>query len=145
MAKAAKPQPEEIQYPPLVLKTQPDITVITDIGQLDELCTWLDAHPEFGWDCETTPLRDFYWRRARTMQFGNLERQFLIDLLGIVGGDSELLRDCQGHYGKHMDWRMKALIERLRPYLCLRNHKKVGFNLGFEYLSHYWLFGLRTQ
>lgn len=145
MAKAAKPQPEEIQYPPLVLKTQPDITVITDIGQLDELVEWLKEYPEFGWDIETTPLRDFYWRRARTMQFGNLERQFLIDLLGIVGGDSELLRDCQGHYGKHMDWRMKHLIEMLRPFLCTRNYKKVGFNLGFEYLSHYWLFGLRTQ
>jgi DNA polymerase I-like protein with 3'-5' exonuclease and polymerase domains len=145
MAKAAKPQPEEIQYPLLELKTPPDITVITDIGQLDELCTWLDEHPEFGWDIETTPLRDFYWRRARTMQFGNLDRQFLIDLLGIVGGDSELLRDCQGHYGKHLDWRMKVLVERLSPYLLTRKFKKIGFNLGFEYLSHYWLFGMRTQ
>lgn len=145
MAKAEKPQPEEIQYPLLELKTPHDITVITDISQLDELVDWLKEHPEFGWDIETTPLRDFYWRRARTMQFGNLEKQFLIDLLGIVGGDSALLRDCQGHYGKHMDWRMKKLIETLRPFLCTRNFKKVGFNLGFEYLSHYWLFGLRTQ
>lgn len=145
-AKAAQPsQTDEPQYPPLVLKTPPDITVITDIGQLPELVVWLDAHPEFGWDIETTPLRDYYHRRARTMQFGNLEKQFIIDLLGIVGGDSTLLRDCQGHYGKHMDWRMKKLIETLRPYLCERTHKKVGVNLGFEYLCHYWLFGLRTQ
>ena len=139
------PQTEEITYPLLTLKTPPDITVITDIGQLPELVEWLKKHPEFGWDIETTPLRDFYWRRARTMQFGNLEKQFLIDLLGIVGGDSALLRDCQGHYGKHMDWRMKHLIETLRPFLCERKHLKVGVNLGFEYLSHYWLFGLRTQ
>jgi hypothetical protein len=145
-AKAAQPSAnEEEQLPLLELKTPPDITVITDIGQLDELTDWLDEHPEFGWDIETTPLRDFYWRRARTMQFGNIEKQFLIDLLGIVGGDSTILRDSQGHYGKHMDWRLKALIEKLRPYLCERKHRKVGFNLGFEYLSHYWLFGLRTQ
>jgi DNA polymerase I-like protein with 3'-5' exonuclease and polymerase domains len=140
-----KPEVEEEYLPLLELKTPPDITVITDIGQLDELIAWLDEHPEFGWDIETTPLRDFYWRRARTMQFGNIDKQFLIDLLGIVGGDSAILRDSQGHYGKHMDWRLKHLIDRLRPYLCERKHKKVGFNLGFEYLSHYWLFGLRSQ
>jgi DNA polymerase I-like protein with 3'-5' exonuclease and polymerase domains len=133
------------EYPPLVLKTPANIAVITDLNQLPELTAWLDEHPEFGWDIETTPLRDFYWRRARTMQFGNLEQQFIIDLLGIVGGDTDALRDSQGSYGKHLDPRLRKLIETLRPYLCERKFLKIGVNLGFEYLSHYWLFGLRTQ
>jgi len=141
-AKAVQLQPE---YPPLVLKTSPDITVITDVSQLPELVAWLEAHSEFGWDIETTPLRDFYHRRARTMQFGNLEKQFLIDLLAIVGGDAAILRDSQGAYGKHLDARLRKLVDTLRPYLCERKHLKIGVNLGFEYLSHYWLFGLRTQ
>lgn len=136
---------EEIIYPPLVLKTPMDVSLIENLDQLPELITWLDAHPEFGWDVETTPLKDFYHRRCRTMQFGNLDKQFMIDLLAIVGGNSAILRDCQGHYGKHLDPRLKKLIDTLAPYLTQRNFIKVGVNLGFEYMTHYWCFGLRTQ
>jgi hypothetical protein len=33
-----------------------------------------------GWDIETTPLKDFFYRRIRTIQFGNLVEQYVIDL-----------------------------------------------------------------
>ena len=136
---------ETATFPAITLSPPMNIVVISDISQLPELTEFLEANPEFGWDIETTPLRDYYHRRCRTMQFGNRTQQFLIDLLSIVGGNAAVLRDSQGHYGKYLDARLKTLIETLRPYLCERSHLKVGVNLGFEYMTHYWCFGLRTQ
>ena len=136
---------EETQHPPIVLNPPMNVILIESVDQLPELVAWLKAHNEFGWDIETTCHRDFYHRRCRTMQFGNRDTQFLIDLLAIVGGDTAILRDTQGHYGKHLDPRLRKVIEAIGPFLTSRYFLKVGFNLGFEYMTHYWCFGLRTQ
>jgi len=134
-----------VHLPPIVLSPPMNITVIRSVEQLPELVAFLTANPEFGWDVETTPLKDFYHRRCRTMQFGNRTKQYLIDLLDIVGGDTAALRDSQGAYGRHLDPRLKQVADAIRPFVCEREHLKIGVNLGFEYMTHYWGFGLRTQ
>lgn len=99
-----------------------------------------------GWDLETNPLKDFFFRRTRTMQFGNQTEQYVIDLLPFCDNNPELLLDAQGHYGKnlHLAPKLKQLLEITAPIVCTNNYQKVGVNLGFEYMSHYWLFGQRT-
>lgn len=114
------------------------IDFLTKQSQLQDTST--------GWDLETTPLRDFYFRRCRTVQFGNKDEQFVVDLLALCDGDSDLLFSSQGEYGKnlHTAPRMRAFIEQLRPFLTEKNLLLCGVNLGFEYMSFYWLFGMRT-
>jgi DNA polymerase I-like protein with 3'-5' exonuclease and polymerase domains len=102
---------------------------------------------EFGWDLETNVVHDFFWRRCRTMQFGNTTEQYLVDLLWLCDGDSDLLYAAQGNYGANLYLapKLQAFIELVRPALCGREHLKIGVNLGFEYTLMYWNFGLRTQ
>lgn len=99
-----------------------------------------------GWDLETNPLKDFYYRRCRTIQFGNTEEQYVIDLLPFCDGNPDLLFEAQGEYGKNLDKapKLKELLSIIQPIVCTKDFLKVGVNLGFEYMSFYWLFGQRT-
>lgn len=113
-----------------------------------------------GNDIETTPLKDFFYRRIRTIQFGNLVEQYVIDLREFCrpdiaqcavladGGNSaaDILFECQGNYGKnlHKAPRMAEVLSVIKPILCTNDFLKVGVNLGFEYLNFYWNLGLRT-
>lgn len=99
-----------------------------------------------GWDIETTPLKDYFYRRERTLQFGNMIEQYVIDLLDFCDRDSDLLYAAQGEYGKHLHKapKLKELLDFITPVVCTDKYLKVGVNLSFEYMSFYWLFGLRT-
>lgn len=99
-----------------------------------------------GWDIETNPLRDFYYRRCRTIQFGNTTEQYVIDLLAFCDNDPDLLFKCQGEYGKNLSLapKLQKLLQTLWRVVCTADFLKVGVNLSFEYMSFYWLFGMRT-
>lgn len=135
----------------LVLNPPLNVLRIVDESGITKLIDFLTKQSQLadtstGFDIETTPLKDFYFRRCRTVQFGNKDEQFVVDLLALCDGDSDLLFSAQGEYGKnlHTAPRLRAFIEQLRPFLTEKKLLICGVNLGFEYMSFYWLFGMRT-
>lgn len=117
------------------------------VNDLNGLFSYLNGVEETGWDIETTVTHDFWYRRVRTIQFGDTEEQYLIDLLDLCDGDPDVLYTCQGNYGQnlHIAPRLYEFLNDLRPTLCERRVCKVGVSLSFEYSSMYANFGLRTQ
>ena len=113
---------------------------------LIKLVAFLEVTPEFGFDIETTPTKDYYFRRIRTLQFGNNQEQYVIDLLAWCDYNPDVLYACQGDYGKQtsIEPNIGMLVSKLSPYLSSNKSLKVGVNLGFEYECLYWLLGLRT-
>lgn len=134
---------EETQRTPLILNPPPNIVKVTTLAQVDELVVWLRANREFGFDLETTPLKDFYWRKCRTVQFGTADKQFVIDLLAFCKNSDDLYNQ-QGKYGVHLSGDLKLVFERIAPFLISNEWLKVGVSLGFEYMTFYWNFGIRS-
>lgn len=99
---------------------------------------------QLGWDIETTPLKDYFFRRCRTIQFGNLNEQYVIDLLPFFHDDPDQLFQAQGHYGTKLPNLAKEMLQFLEPILVTNEVTKVGVQLSFEYQMFYWLFGMRT-
>lgn len=137
---------------PLVLNPPLNVQKVTNEEGIEALLSFLEAQSKFpdtatGFDVETTPTNDYYWRRMRTVQFGNQKSQFVVDLLELCDGDSDLLYKCQGEYGKHLHLapRLEAFINQLKPYLTERRLLLTGVSLSFEYMCFYWLFGVRIQ
>lgn len=137
---------------PLVLSPPINPTLITDGAGLDKLKLFFDkmkyqSDPNafiLGWDVETNFCKDFFWRRIRSMQFGNVKEQYMIDLLAFCDGNSQLLEECQGNYGKKaLPPGLKRVLEIISPVIEGNEFLKVGVNLGFEYETHRWSFGLR--
>jgi DNA polymerase I-like protein with 3'-5' exonuclease and polymerase domains len=129
---------------PLVLNPPPNIVKVTDELGVEQLVQFLQDNKEFGFDIETNPVKDFYWRKIRTMQFGNADIQYVIDLKAFADGQ---LFECQGNYGKDLNKcapRLRKLLEKLAPFLISEEYIKVGVNLSFEYQCLYWSFGMRT-
>lgn len=122
------------------------ISNLQELDQLDDFFAELAAKNDFtiGKDIETTPLKDFFFRRARTLQFGNVQRQFVIDLLGFCNNDPEELFNVQGYYGTRLNDNMIELLDRLAPVTETNKWLKIGVNLSFEYMTFYWNFGRRT-
>ena len=124
-----------------------NITTITSIDQLPELVEFLNGcGGSVGWDIETTLTKDFFYRRTRTVQFGNRDKQFVVDLLALCDGDSDLLFEAQGNYGAnlHLAPKLKLFIDTIASFVCSQTFTKVGVVLSFEYMNFYWQFGLRT-
>ena len=124
-----------------------NIATITSIDQLPELVEFLNGcGGSVGWDIETTLTKDFFYRRTRTVQFGNRDKQFVVDLLALCDGDSDLLFEAQGNYGAnlHLAPKLKLFIDTIASFVCSQTFTKVGVVLSFEYMNFYWQFGLRT-
>lgn len=127
------------------------VTRITSVEQLPLLSEFfekirVEQDGVIGFDLESTPLKDYYYRRLRTIQFGNNQEQFVCDLKYFCSGNSDLLYTCQGDYGKnlHLAPELQQLLKVIEPVVCTKSWLKCGVFLSFEYLSFYWLFGLRT-
>jgi len=137
---------EERELKPLVLNPPPNVTRVLDQESEDKLIDFLERTFDPGFDVETTCVKDFYYRRLRTMQFGTNAEQYVIDLRAYCDGDSELLYQCQGEYSKHLYKapRLKALLDRLIKYLVSNKWTKTGVNVAFEYMCLYWNFGIRS-
>lgn len=127
------------------LKVPMNITVVRDEAGIKQLVDWLLAHPEVGLDLETNPLRTFFARKCRLMQFGDRDTQFVVDLLDLCDGNSDDLRDAQGNFGANLSKYPKlfAFIQAIRPFMESGLWLKVGVNLWFEYITFYWNFGVR--
>lgn len=124
-----------------------NVTLVTDDAGLEELSKWIafvgaEAIPMLGLDTETNFVVDFYFRRVRTIQIGNKERQFVIDLLAFAGS-KQALEDSQGFYGTRNGDIYKKIFAVLDPILTTAKFLKVGQNLAFEYEVFRWNFGRR--
>jgi len=119
--------------------------VLHTVQDLQILKEFLNRVRDFGFDVETDPKKDFFWRRCRLMQFGNVNEQYVVDLLSLCNNDPDVLFDCQGNYGtNNMPEGLKDFLDIIREPLSSRDWLKVGVNLGFEYMTLYWNFGIRS-
>ena len=146
--------PQQIFLPPLDIKSLKGFApeLITDGAGLDRvekflariasspLASW-DRCPVIGLDTETNITPDFYNRRARTLQIGNHEQQFCIDLLALAGDQTKLV-EAQGYDGKFSST-FDPVKRALEQALCTNKFLKVGLNLPFEYEVLRWNFGMR--
>jgi DNA polymerase I-like protein with 3'-5' exonuclease and polymerase domains len=96
-----------------------------------------------GLDTETNWCDDFWFRRVRTIQIGDRDEQYVIDLLAFAGWSEEKLSASQGNYGAHTGGIYDGIIEILKPVVCSREFLKVGQNISFEYTIFWWNLGLR--
>lgn len=128
------------------LKPPLNIIKVIDDNSVDLLKKFILNNKISGFDVETTVTDDFYWRRARTVQIGTTTEQYVIDLLAFCDGNSELLYNCQGDFGKnlHLAPRLEKLLAWLQLNYFGDSHLKVGVYLGFDYQTINWNFGIRS-
>jgi DNA polymerase I-like protein with 3'-5' exonuclease and polymerase domains len=119
-----------------------NITVVKDAAGLEELKIFLETEHIIGLDTETTVTEDFWFRRCRTIQIGNREKQFVIDLLSFAGSE-EVLSSSQGNYGANAEGVYDTILAVLGPVLDSKEWLKVGVNLAFDYETLRWNFGIR--
>ena len=124
-----------------------NITVVTDGEGCDKIKKHLarvaeSGEPNIGLDTETNITVDFWNRRIRTIQIGDKNEQFVVDLLAFAG-NSDKLFESQGHYGKNNGSLFTPVLDALTPALCSNTFMKVGANLPFEYSVFKWSFGTR--
>jgi DNA polymerase I-like protein with 3'-5' exonuclease and polymerase domains len=126
------------------LKPPMNITLVTPDSGLPELSSFITKKLEtkglIGLDTETNICNDFYQRKVRTIQVGDKEQQFVIDLLTFAGS-GEALSTSQGFYKLHACF--KPVFDILVPAICNNIVLKVGQNLSFEYSVFWWNFGQR--
>src|SRR5271157_6032645 len=90
---------------PLVLselKPPMNVVLVQNAEGLEKLKVFLNntKGQAIGYDCETNVAKDFYFRKCRTIQIGNREQQFVVDLLAFAGSE-ERLCETQGLYKCH--------------------------------------------
>lgn len=120
------------------------VTIIRDTAGLAQLADFfVRCNGVFGWDIETDPKKDYFWRRIRTIQVGNQFEQYVIDLKCFFASADEMFQ-AQGYYGVKLPASVTPVLDALRPLLTDPAVCKVGVNLGFEYLNFYWQLGIRT-
>lgn len=138
------------QYPllkPSDLSPPMNVTLVTDGSGLEKLARYAQrvlAAPTkmHGLDTETNMAVDFWFRRVRTIQIGDKDEQFVIDLLPFAGSDDKL-ENSQAHYGKNNVGLYEPIFKILDPLLLSGEVLKVGQNLPFEYEVFNWNFGRR--
>jgi DNA polymerase I-like protein with 3'-5' exonuclease and polymerase domains len=143
-----------IQYPvvpPLDLSTlNPKLnpTLVVDGAGLDKVGRFLTRVTDYAFDYETNMVEGFYHRRARTLQLGNKDEQYVIDLLAFCETKENLIA-AQGLYRRSPAVSDKFLamldpvINVVGPSLQSNSHYKLGHNLEFEYVVSKWCLGMR--
>ncbi len=116
----------------VVVDTREKLQLVTDfIGRVKV----------FGFDVETNVAPKFHQRKTRTIQLGDRNEQYIIDLKAFAV-DSKFLAN-QGNFSAP-EWAV-PIVEVLRPALESPEWTKVGHNLQFDYETLWWNLGLRTQ
>jgi DNA polymerase I-like protein with 3'-5' exonuclease and polymerase domains len=120
-----------------------NVVLVQDAEGLTKVQAFLESTKGgvIGIDTETNLSKDFYFRKVRTIQVGNKEQQFVIDLLAFSGTEENLC-ETQGYFKCHEVY--KPIFDVLTPALCSKNWLKCGQNLSFEYTVFFWNFGQRT-
>ena len=153
------PELEKSLKPLILSELRPPMNVshITDSSGLEELKAWIEKKraeeqvPVVGIDTETNVVNDFWFRKVRTVQIGDRDKQFVIDLLAYISAKlnvsfeeaGQILNDSQGHYGKNYQGIYDEILSILEPIICTNEWLKVGQNLAFEYSVFHWNFGKR--
>lgn len=125
--------PEELS-PPI------NTTLVQDAAGLEVVKDFLSRITVFGFDTETNFTDHFFDRRIRTIQVGDRNEQYVIDLLAFAGSEEDIING-QGNYTP-AEWAL-PVIDTLRPALESNSHLKVGVRLEFEYVMTKWCLGLR--
>lgn len=141
------PENQQLELQPIVfadLQPPMNITLVTPESGLPELSCFvaekLRTKGTVGFDTETNFCKDFYFRFVRTLQVGDKDKQFVIDMRLFVNSADELCK-AQGNYRSNPAY--KPVLDILEPMLCSNTILKVGQNLSFEYQVMFWNFGLR--
>jgi DNA polymerase I-like protein with 3'-5' exonuclease and polymerase domains len=119
-----------------------NVTVVKDTTGLQELKEFLAVEKVICLDTETTVTDDFWFRRCRTIQIGNRDKQFVIDLLAFAGSKDKLFA-TQGEFGVNCENVYDPVFKVIEPALCSKSHLKVGQNLSFDYSVLWFNFGKR--
>ncbi len=124
-------------------------TLVTDGAGLGQVRSFIertshsDSFAGFGLDTETNVVPSFFRRRARTIQLGDFNEQYVIDLWAFADYNTQRLIDEQGNYGKQLGTGLREVADTLRPVFDTNQVMKVGFNLEFEYIVSKWCLGIR--
>ena len=119
-----------------------NVRLITDNESLALVTDFFRHKKVFGLDVETNVVKDLNARYIRTIQVGDREEQYVIDLLPFTAQYANDLVCCESD----PDLRQAAfglLINTLRPALESREWLKIGHNLQFEYENLKLRLGLR--
>lgn len=112
---------------PSQLKPPLNTTLITSAYQLPALDKYLDTAAVVGFDAETNMTKVHTDRYVRTVQIGDKEQQFVVDLLALAGNDTSVLVEQQKTIDK------SPLHEVLGRHLGNRKLLKVGHGIRFDY------------
>lgn len=130
---------------PSELNPPVNTTLINSVSGMNDVVYFLENVNEFGLDLETNMTTSFFDRRIRTIQVGNREAQYVIDLLafapsrdGLIGGMGDYYRSSRSDR-VGLDYVRNTLI----PYLETDSKIKIGHNLSFEYETLKWNLGIR--
>lgn len=117
--------------------------LVTDDAGLDRVEDYLKRTFVFGFDTETNVVDDFVERRIRTIQLGDRNEQYVIDLLAFAGSKEALIAG-QGFGGSAAsDLLFGRIIRILRVALESTKWLKIGTGLQFDYEVLRWCLGIR--
>lgn len=122
------------------LKPPMNTTLVTSNTGLAEVRDYLGSVEEFGFDTETNFVDSIFDRKIRTIQLGDRNKQYVIDLLAFAGS-TEALKE-QGNKTAPL-W-AKELVKTLEIGLDSPSHLKLGVNLQFDYEVLRWCLGIRS-
>lgn len=116
--------------------------LIVDERGLAQLESYFSRVKEAGHDIETNVVPSFYNRKIRTIQFGDRNEQYVIDLLKFAGSPESLTKQ-QGDYGSGLT-SLRAVVDVIQPALENHDFTKIGHSLQFEYEVQRWCLGIRS-
>jgi DNA polymerase I-like protein with 3'-5' exonuclease and polymerase domains len=116
--------------------------LVTDRQALSLCAAFLERTKVFGYDLETNVVDNFTERRIRTIQVGDRNEQYIIDLLAFAGSKQALV-EAQGPNPTNDC--LKSVKDALRPFLESKDWVKVGHNLQFEYEVVRYCLGIRAK
>ena len=117
--------------------------LVTDSAGLSLVRDFLSRETVFGLDTETNFVDDVFDRVIRTIQIGNKQEQYIIDLLSFAG-TTEALIASQGNFGVAAELLLGGVIQTIAPALENHDITKVGQNLQFDYEVLRWCLGIRA-
>jgi DNA polymerase-1 len=150
------PQPSEF-YKSLdisALNPPMNVTLVDTNEKLSLITDFFSRKKTFGFDVETNVVKDINDRYVRTIQVGDREEQYVINLLAFAQAYAEMTGNSSPEAAmwvlKHAQRESKLredvfgpIIAALRPALESRDWLKLGHFLQFEYENSRMGFGLR--
>jgi len=116
--------------------------LVVDVPGLEKVADFFSRVTEFVVDSETNITESFFDRRIRTIQVGNRQEQYVIDLLAFAGSREALIA-CQGNNGAGAELLLGPVIRVLKPVLDSNKWLKLGTTLQFDYEMFKWNLGIR--